>query len=111
MDEVTPVGEKAAVPLTAREARDEVERLRVQGSVKALMDAGWSPHYGMQCWHKGSAMGHQYGLPGANQVGMTRAEMTEVWPSTRNVCGVPPEGWRCSRSLGHDGPCAASEVI
>lgn len=22
-------------------------------------------------------------------------------------CNVPPEGWRCTRERGHDGPCAA----
>lgn len=23
-------------------------------------------------------------------------------------CGAPPDGWRCSRGAGHDGPCAAT---
>lgn len=22
-------------------------------------------------------------------------------------CTIPPEGWRCTREAGHDGPCAA----
>lgn len=22
-------------------------------------------------------------------------------------CTIPPEGWRCTRTRGHDGPCAA----
>lgn len=22
-------------------------------------------------------------------------------------CSVPPEGWQCSRTAGHEGPCAA----
>jgi hypothetical protein len=26
-------------------------------------------------------------------------------------CGVPPEGWVCSREAGHDGPCAARRRI
>lgn len=26
------------------------------------------------------------------------------------MCDVPPEGWECSRSPGHEGPCAAYEV-
>jgi hypothetical protein len=26
------------------------------------------------------------------------------------VCDVPPEGWTCSRTKGHSGPCAASPV-
>ena len=24
-----------------------------------------------------------------------------------NLCDVPPNGWKCSRERGHDGPCAA----
>lgn len=23
-------------------------------------------------------------------------------------CAIPPEGWSCSRTAGHDGPCAAT---
>lgn len=23
------------------------------------------------------------------------------------ACKVPPDGWRCTRAEGHDGPCAA----
>ena len=23
------------------------------------------------------------------------------------ICAIPPDGWACSRSAGHDGPCAA----
>ena len=23
------------------------------------------------------------------------------------VCNVPPQGWACTRTAGHDGPCAA----
>lgn len=26
------------------------------------------------------------------------------------MCDVPPEGWECSRSSGHEGPCAAFET-
>lgn len=25
-------------------------------------------------------------------------------------CQLPPHGWMCSRSIGHDGPCAASPI-
>lgn len=25
------------------------------------------------------------------------------------TCPQPPEGWWCSRTVGHDGPCAARE--
>jgi hypothetical protein len=24
-----------------------------------------------------------------------------------STCTIPPEGWRCSRNVGHEGPCAA----
>lgn len=27
-----------------------------------------------------------------------------------NACEIPPEGWWCSREVGHGGPCAAREV-
>lgn len=26
------------------------------------------------------------------------------------LCTVPPAGWICSRSKGHEGPCAASPI-
>ena len=26
------------------------------------------------------------------------------------TCDVPPMGWRCTRSAGHDGPCATVEA-
>jgi len=26
------------------------------------------------------------------------------------MCDIPPAGWECSRTPGHEGPCAASEV-
>lgn len=25
-------------------------------------------------------------------------------------CQLPPEGWRCTREAGHDGPCAAIQL-
>lgn len=28
----------------------------------------------------------------------------------REVCTVPPPGWRCTREGGHEGPCAARPV-
>jgi hypothetical protein len=28
-----------------------------------------------------------------------------------NACGIPPDGWWCSREAGHEGPCAAREAI
>lgn len=29
---------------------------------------------------------------------------------TPEPCDVPPNGWKCSRGLGHDGPCAATRI-
>lgn len=26
---------------------------------------------------------------------------------TNNKCTLPPKGWKCTRKVGHDGPCAA----
>jgi len=28
-----------------------------------------------------------------------------------SMCTTPPAGWACIRAAGHDGPCAAVEVI
>lgn len=25
-------------------------------------------------------------------------------------CNIPPEGWKCSRNAGHEGPCAATPI-
>ena len=37
-----------------------------------------------------------------------KAENESMRAGGRNqACTVPPEGWKCSRSAGHDGPCAA----
>lgn len=33
-------------------------------------------------------------------------DMSDLKP----VCAAPPEGWSCSRELGHSGPCAASPL-
>lgn len=33
-------------------------------------------------------------------------------PQTQEIwCGRPPTGWKCTREPGHEGPCAASQVI
>lgn len=29
---------------------------------------------------------------------------------TDGPCTVPPDGWRCTRGNGHDGPCAAIPI-
>jgi hypothetical protein len=31
--------------------------------------------------------------------------------SIPNACSIPPEGWWCSREAGHEGPCAAREIV
>jgi hypothetical protein len=33
-----------------------------------------------------------------------------VAPKLLLGCSVPPDGWRCSRGAGHDGPCAATQT-
>ena len=30
---------------------------------------------------------------------------------TKKTCSLPPKGWSCSRSAGHEGPCAASQEL
>lgn len=32
-------------------------------------------------------------------------------PRPIGTCRLPPPGWTCSRTAGHDGPCAASPAI
>jgi len=34
---------------------------------------------------------------------------TELLKEESERCNVPPPGWKCSREVGHDGPCAASK--
>lgn len=41
-----------------------------------------------------------------------RQVVSTVWSQFEEVnrsCNVPPPGWRCTRTTGHDGPCAAVE--
>lgn len=38
------------------------------------------------------------------------ANIARIRASSDLHCTVPPEGWKCSREPGHDGPCAASPV-
>lgn len=37
---------------------------------------------------------HRYGMPNRHH----------------HKCNVPPEGWKCSRQAGHEGPCAATPI-
>ena len=37
---------------------------------------------------------HRYGVPHLNPT----------------QCKIPPEGWKCSRLAGHEGPCAATHI-
>lgn len=34
----------------------------------------------------------------------------EEEPMSTKQCDLPPEGWRCTRDAGHEGPCAAVQV-
>jgi hypothetical protein len=45
-------------------------------------------------------------------VNMAKLEPAEGFPSAgaTGECDVPPNGWRCSREKGHEGPCAASRI-
>lgn len=36
--------------------------------------------------------------------------VAELGLTVTPMCDVPPSGWECSRSKGHDGPCAATEA-
>lgn len=38
------------------------------------------------------------------------ANIARIRASSDLHCTVPPEGWKCSRAPGHDGPCAASPI-
>lgn len=34
----------------------------------------------------------------------------EMWRRMHMICTLPPAGWRCTRELGHEGPCAAVPI-
>jgi hypothetical protein len=34
----------------------------------------------------------------------------QEYASRTSDCNVPPNGWRCTRSAGHEGPCAALPI-
>jgi hypothetical protein len=36
-----------------------------------------------------------------------QAEAEAVFEVTASTCDKAPKGWSCTRSVGHDGPCAA----
>ena len=38
------------------------------------------------------------------------AAFVEMTDQESNECQLPPLGWRCTRSEGHEGPCAAVEA-
>lgn len=38
-----------------------------------------------------------------------RYEFDDLSPCSCGVCQVPPAGWYCTRTAGHDGPCAARQ--
>lgn len=47
----------------------------------------------------------------AGNVATTQAPVNETGASRMVYgCHRPPRGWVCSRSMGHDGPCAASPL-
>jgi hypothetical protein len=43
--------------------------------------------------------------------GLSQSSLSQAEPLVPNACDVPPEGWWCSREAGHEGPCAAREII
>ncbi|RIV79535.1 hypothetical protein [Pelagerythrobacter aerophilus] len=44
---------------------------------------------------------------GEAQHALISALRTTHSPSEAEECAIPPEGWRCTRAPGHEGPCAA----
>ncbi len=47
--------------------------------------------------------------PVAQPDALRDAAMYEAGQSDALTCHLPPHGWRCTRTAGHDGPCAAVE--
>ena len=37
------------------------------------------------------------------------APSDDGWTDANDICQLPPEGWYCTRTAGHDGPCAAHQ--
>lgn len=53
---------------------------------------------------------------GISTLGITAAQITHAAGESfadfvRNACPKPPDGWRCTREPGHDGPCAAVPIV
>ncbi|MGC3959593.1 MAG: hypothetical protein QM813_17085 [Verrucomicrobiota bacterium] len=52
-------------------------------------------------------------MPGDDGPGEEDGPWAEGWEQRRSPepCRIPPAGWRCIRAAGHEGPCAAVEVL
>lgn len=96
----------------AYECRDEAKRLLGEG-YKARMDA-----YGqtIKSMVKTTDMNElQAATHAAKQTGGMAAvcylaAFVEMTDPEVNECQIPPVGWRCTSSAGHEGPCAAVEA-
>lgn len=52
----------------------------------------------------------EHPIGNALTLGMVSRRLGDVHLCTDEPCSVPPDGWKCSRVSGHDGPCAATAV-
>jgi hypothetical protein len=58
--------------------------------------------------HDTNAAIYHYGQAGEDYHHSLIELAEEVAGLAQGPCTVPPAGWRCSRTKGHDGPCAAT---
>ena len=52
----------------------------------------------------------EHPIGNALSLGRVSRRLGDVYLCKDESCKVPPDGWRCSRVSGHEGPCAATTM-
>lgn len=85
----------AMPPAVAIELIEEIERLRDEASQRSA-----------NAWRVIDAKGKRFTI---YHEGFAQA-VADLGLAVTPMCDIPPAGWECSRTPGHEGPCAASEA-
>lgn len=82
----------------------DVEREAFERGVKAARDVVQK-----RCWGFQEEMMHSDGASSYTRDGeeITQGLYWDIDALLSKACCVPPSGWRCTRTAGHEGPCAA----
>lgn len=98
--------------IRAAAVEEERERLLSEKAIEAAKDAlKGAPRPGsyLQNHHLRAAMRAALDSD-APEFSCSNVEQRYIEDESKRLgieCGAPPPGWRCTRSKGHDGPCAA----